>query len=261
MEQNKNEQKTAQILYITIMLVLVIMALAVGLVTAANRRTAMRAEQTAETTTAATEKTNKFLAVEDIDHTSPSVTTRATEATTEKTTQKAPVTTAATTVATPKEEDKKTQAEPHSGVVPKLIMPTIGDVAKKYSIDALVFSNTMEDYRTHNGIDICAALGEGVMAAADGVVTEVYEHPMMGNTIVIAHEGDSLSVYQNLADEVAVSVGDAVKAGEIIGAVGDSAIIEIAEEPHLHFEVMVGGEYQDPLDYISLETMTVVYDE
>lgn len=257
MEQKRNEQKTAQILYITIMLVLLVMALAVGLVTAANRR-----EAPAQTSALSTADAVKTTAMQDIDHTSPSVTTAKTTA---KSTEKPAVTTKAPAVSqapvTTASSERAAQAEVPPAVLPEFIMPTIGDVAKKFSIDVLVFSNTMEDYRTHNGIDICAAMGEAVMAAADGIVSEVYEHPMMGNTVVIAHDGDALTVYQNLADEIPVSVGDTVKSGEIIGAVGDSAIIEIAEEPHLHFEMTVGGEYQNPLDYISVETMTVVYEE
>lgn len=258
MEQKKTEQKTAQILYITIMLVLLIMALAVGLVTAANRRKAP-----AETTDASTSArdTARTSAVSELDHTSPSVTTERAAVKTAQSTMQTTGQPAVTTKATAPSSEKAAQAEVPKESLPEFIMPTIGDVAKKFSIDVLVFSNTMEDYRTHNGIDICAAMGEGVMAAADGIVTEVYEHPMMGNTVVIAHDGDSKSVYQNLADEITVSIGDTVKSGEIIGAVGDTAIIEIAEEPHLHFEIMVSGEYQNPLDYISVETMTVVYEE
>ena len=47
----------------------------------------------------------------------------------------------------------------------------------------------------------------------------------------------------------------------MLGAVGESALIEIAEEPHLHFALRVAGESVNPLDYISAATMTVVYDE
>ena len=250
MENKKNEQKTAQILYITIMLVLLIMALAVGLVSAANRRRSPSVTSDIQTTEKAPVVST---AVSDIDHTSPSVTTAKIPEMT-----KAPVVTSAPATSA---SEKAAQAEVPNSVTPEFIMPTIGDVSKKFSIDVLVYSNTMEDYRTHNGIDIVASLGEGVVAAADGIIKEVYEHPMMGNTVVISHEGDMISVYQNLADEIPVSVGDSVKSGEVIGAIGDSAIIEIAEEPHLHFEIMVSGEHQDPLDYISTETMTTVYEE
>ena len=75
------------------------------------------------------------------------------------------------------------------------------------------------------------------------------------------HDGDAESVYQNLAEDVAVSVGDTVKSGEVLGAVGESALIEIAEEPHLHFALRVAGKSVNPLDYISAATMTIVYDE
>ena len=100
-----------------------------------------------------------------------------------------------------------------------------------------------------------------ILRSADGIVTEVYAHPMMGTTVVIRHDGDAESVYQNLAEDVAVSVGDTVKSGEVLGAVGESALIEIAEEPHLHFALRVAGKSVNPLDYISAATMTIVYDE
>lgn len=244
-EQKKSEQKTAQVLYMTVILVLGIMAVAVGLTTAAGKK-----NKPVETTPAAS---------------SAAVTTS-------HTTAHLPILTSPvkpnTEASAPAETTQTTQttrsvAEADAPVpsLPVFIMPTIGNVSKGYSIDALVWSNTMEDYRTHDGIDICAGAGEGVMAAADGIVTEVYTHPMMGTTVVVRHDGDAESVYQNLAEDVAVSVGDTVKSGEVLGAVGESALIEIAEEPHLHFALRVAGESVNPLDYISAATMTVVYDE
>ena len=251
MEQKKNEQKTAQIVYMTILLVLLVMAIAVGMVSAVGKRN--RPAETEATTSAIPFVQN----LPDKDHSSPSVTTalpRVTVATAEKV-QPSPE---ATTTTTPR--PVVAVEEPISSL-PVFDMPTIGNVSKTFSIDALVWSNTMEDYRTHNGIDVCASLGEGVMAAADGIVTEVYVHPLMGNTVVIAHDGDAMTVYQNLADEIPVSAGERVKRGEVIGAVGESAMIEIAEEPHLHFEIFVGSDRVDPLSYISKATMTIVYEE
>ncbi len=257
MEQKKNEQKTAQVLYITMLLTLLVTAIAVGLVTAAGRRN--RPAETTEPSSASTAATT----LPDKEHTSPSVTTRhplittAPKATAPVTTAPA-VTTAPPTATTPQ---PVAAIEDPTPALPQFIMPTIGNVAKTFSIDTLVWSNTMEDYRTHNGIDICASVGEGVMAAADGIVTEVYADPMMGNTIVIAHDGNAETVYQNLADDIPVSVGDTVKSGEVIGAVGESALIEIAEEPHLHFEMLVNSTRVDPLSHIAKATMTIVYEE
>lgn len=239
----------------TIILVLLIMAVAVGLVTAANKRNkpAETSANSAEVSTSA--QTTAHL---------PLVTT----APRPQTTQTLPAatepaeTSAATRPATSAAAtDPITEAAAPESTLPVFIMPTIGNVSKNYSVDVLVYSDTMEDYRTHSGIDICAGTGEGVMAAADGVVSEVYAHPMMGYTVVVRHDGSAETVYQNLAEDIAVSVGDTVKSGEVIGAVGDSALIEIAEEPHLHFELRVDGKTVNPLDYISAATMTIVYDE
>ena len=58
--------------------------------------------------------------------------------------------------------------------------------------------------------------------------------------------------YKNLDADLAesIKVGHVVKCGEVIGVVGDSAMVEIAEEPHLHFEVSVAGRSVDPLEYL-----------
>ena len=255
MEQKKNEQKTAQVLYMTIILVLLIMAAAVGLVTAANKRNkpAETSANSAEVSTSAQTTAHLPLVT-----TAPRPqTTQTLPAATEPAETSAATRPAASAAAT----DPITEAAAPESTLPVFIMPTIGNVSKSYSVDVLVYSDTMEDYRTHSGIDICAGTGEGVMAAADGVVSEVYAHPMMGYTVVVRHDGGAETVYQNLAEDIAVSVGDTVKSGEVIGAVGDSALIEIAEEPHLHFELRVDGKTVNPLDYISAATMTIVYDE
>lgn len=251
MEQKNNEQKTAQILYITIIMVLLIMALTVGLVTAANRgkTPVVTTDATAENTTTALTVTTKAPVV-----TTAVTTTKAPTVTTEN--KPHSVTPPALTT-----EAKPTVVEPKEPTLPKFIMPTLGAVSKKFSIDTLVYSNTMEDYRTHNGIDISCGTGSAVCAAADGVVKEVYEHPMMGYTVVISHDADAETVYQNLAEELTVAVGDIVKRGEVIGAVGESALIEIAEEPHLHFEMCISGARVNPADYISAETETFFYEE
>ena len=255
MEQKKNEQKTAQVLYMMIILVLLIMAVAVGLVTAANKRNkpAETSANSAEVSTSA--QTTAHL---------PIVTTAPKPQTTQTlpaATEPAETSAATRPAASAAAPDPITEAAAPESTLPVFIMPTIGNVSKSYSVDVLVYSDTMEDYRTHSGIDICAGTGEGVMAAADGVVSEVYAHPMMGYTVVVRHDGSAETVYQNLAEDIAVSIGDTVKSGEVIGAVGDSALIEIAEEPHLHFELRVDGKTVNPLDYISAATMTIVYDE
>ena len=118
---------------------------------------------------------------------------------------------------------------------------------------------TMEDYRIHCGIDIGANAGTEVLAAADGEITDgeitdVYYDPMMGQTVEITHEGGFLTVYRNLGTKMPASVskGVCVSAGYTIGYVGDTALIEISESPHLHFEMKKDGESINPLSHFEL---------
>ncbi len=131
-----------------------------------------------------------------------------------------------------------------------MVWPMPGEVLQGYSADLPVFSTTLGDWRTHEGFDIAAKLGDKVMAVSKGRVSTVYEDDLMGTTVVITHSGGLCSVYSNLADVPAVEEGDEVGAGEIIGAVGATAIAEISEAPHLHFEMLRDGLSVDPGDYL-----------
>ena len=77
---------------------------------------------------------------------------------------------------------------------------------------------------------------------------------MLGNTVEITHEGGIVSRYSNLSETSLPTVGTKVDSGAKIGCVGDSAISELADEAHLHFEMLVSGVSVNPLDYISEES-------
>jgi murein DD-endopeptidase MepM/ murein hydrolase activator NlpD len=91
-----------------------------------------------------------------------------------------------------------------------------------------------------------------VRAAADGVVADVLENAPrnMGITVIIEHSGGYKTVYSNLSGELTADIGRVVEAGDVIGAVGNSAIAESAMQPHLHFEIHKNGEPVDPGDYL-----------
>lgn len=137
------------------------------------------------------------------------------------------------------------------GTVPTFVLPVSGKLVKAHDETKQVFSNTMEDYRVHLGIDISTEENAPVSAAADGIVSQIWEDELMGQCIAIKHDGDSYTIYKNLSATIPgkISEGASVKAGDLIGSVGTSAMIEIADEPHLHFEVTVGGLQVDPTDY------------
>ena len=137
--------------------------------------------------------------------------------------------------------------------LPTFAAPCGGAIMTKYSGTTPVFSLTMEDWRTHGGVDLYASAGSDIRACADGVISEVWDDPMMGKCISVEHSGKAVSVYKNLCDELPAGIekGAAVKCGDVIAAAGESALAEIADEGHLHFELTVGGKTVDPCDYIS----------
>ncbi|MBE7048249.1 MAG: M23 family metallopeptidase [Ruminococcaceae bacterium] len=133
---------------------------------------------------------------------------------------------------------------------PSLIMPSAGSIMTAFSGDSLVHSKTMGDWRVHNGIDIQSDSGAEVTAAAAGIIERAYKDLQMGYTIVVSHEGNCKTIYQNLASVEMVKVGDSVVQGQGIGAVGNSASAEMLEDSHLHFAVQIDDVYQNPMDYM-----------
>lgn len=142
---------------------------------------------------------------------------------------------------------------PTEDIAPTLSLPLDGALSKEFSDKTLVYSSTMEDYRTHMGIDINAALGDTVRAAATGRITDVWYDPMMGQCIKIEHNGGLETVYRNVSETLCegIGIGSSVLEGDAIGYVGETAMIEIAQEPHLHFEVLKDGAYVDPTEHMS----------
>lgn len=137
--------------------------------------------------------------------------------------------------------------------LPTFALPVSGKLSAVHDSELQVFSPTMNDYRVHLGIDILANENAPVYAAADGTVMQIWEDVRMGNCIAIKHAGDSVSIYKNVAAELPKGIieGASVKCGQQIATVGSTAMVEIAEEPHLHFEMTVGGLSVDPLEYFS----------
>ena len=152
-----------------------------------------------------------------------------------------------------KEEEKNPEEEKPSSTL--FSAPVSGSIMKSHSVETPVFSQTLGDYRVHTGIDIAAEIGAAVKAVAGGTVTAVRSDHFMGKTVEVTHDGGIVSVYSNLSnDGIAVKVGDTVSAGDTLGVVGDTSLTELADESHLHFEILVSGASVNPLDYISDES-------
>lgn len=129
-----------------------------------------------------------------------------------------------------------------------LTPPVGGKVIAEFS-QKQVYNEALGDWRTHNGADLAAQVGESVCAAADGVVSEVYMGSL-GYTVSVDHGDGLVTSYSNLDDKPCVALGDSVKRGDVVGHIGESALGDMAKEPHLHFEVIDGGKYCNPSELL-----------
>lgn len=131
-----------------------------------------------------------------------------------------------------------------------MMPPVIGKIIVDYSVDKLVYSNTLEQWQTHPGIDIAAEEGTAVKAVLDGTVVDTLNDSKLGNTVIIDHGAGFISKYGNLKSTTVVKKGQDIKKGEIIGAVGKSSKFESADPTHLHFEMEKDNSTIDPNIYL-----------
>lgn len=150
-----------------------------------------------------------------------------------------------------------TETKPVSGEVEEfeLSLPAQGVIAKGHDATIQVWSETMGDYRVHLGIDIATSENAPVFACADGTVEKIWDDALMGRCVAISHGGEVYTFYKNLDSDLAdgIEKGASVTRGQKLGEVGNTAIAELADEPHVHIEMTVNGLAVDPRDYFNAE--------
>lgn len=133
-----------------------------------------------------------------------------------------------------------------SKTIGKLIYPVRGRITSPFGNRKHPVTGVSNSF--HNGIDIAAASGTSVKAAASGTVTKRYYHENGGNSIVIAHDNGFTSGYAHLSS-FSVKIGDRVKQGQEIGKSGATGRVTAA---HLHFTLRnPSGDYVNPEKYLS----------
>ena len=124
--------------------------------------------------------------------------------------------------------------------------PVEGEITKPYSIDNLIYSETLQEWVIHKGIDIKAPRTTVVKASEEGKITSIKNDPRYGLSVIVEHRDGYTTIYSNLLTAEFVSEGEQVSKGQTLGTVGNSAVFEIADEPHLHFEMLKDNENIDP---------------
>lgn len=133
--------------------------------------------------------------------------------------------------------------KPFSG---NFALPMGTDIIKDYSNGEMVQSKTMGDWRVHNGVDFGGSAGNEVVAVNSGKVTKVYDDGFWGTVVEIDH-GNGMTVrYCGMKEGSCLPEGTEVEKYGKIGTLGHIPV-EISDEDHLHLEVLIDGEYADPL--------------
>ena len=130
---------------------------------------------------------------------------------------------------------------------PYFHMPVGGEILDGYS-DKLRYNEAMDDWRTHNGIDISAEVGSSVSACADGIVEDVFEDAY-GHGVSIKHANGFITKYMCLGTTENLKAGDEVKCGDVIGTIGVQKGENITV-PHLHLEMHDGNTILNPEQYL-----------
>jgi len=131
----------------------------------------------------------------------------------------------------------------------KLAWPVEGNVILDFSMDATVYFSTLKQYKYNPAILIQGEVNTPVIAAADGVVTEISSNEEIGDFVTMAL-GNDYSLQYGQLKALEVSMGEEVKAGDIIGYISEPSKYYVIEGSHLYLKLMNGEKPVDPLDYI-----------
>ena len=127
-----------------------------------------------------------------------------------------------------------------------LVWPIVGNVLVNYSMDKTVYFATLDQYKYSPAIVIAAVEGEGITAAADGQVTDIYQDPETGTTVVM-NLGDGYELTYGQLKDLAVSEGDMVETGDLVGSVAAPTMYYSVEGANVYFKLTKDGTPVDPM--------------
>ena len=130
-----------------------------------------------------------------------------------------------------------------------LTWPASGALIMGYSMDQTVFFQTLEQYQYNPAMIVAGETGETITASAAGIVTDIGQTAKTGTTVSLDMGNGYSAVYGQL-ENVPLSIGDYVYAGETVGTLSEPTKYYSIEGPNLYFEVLKDGEPVDPMTYM-----------
>lgn len=128
-----------------------------------------------------------------------------------------------------------------------LAWPVVGNILMNYSMNQVIYYETLNQYRYNPSIVIESTVGTPITAAADGKVLSIRENVETGGTI-ICDLGDGYELTYGQLENYAVSEGDYVEKGDILGYVAEPSIFYTEEGCNVYFKMTKDGEPVNPLN-------------
>ncbi|MGL5693183.1 MAG: peptidoglycan DD-metalloendopeptidase family protein [Peptostreptococcaceae bacterium] len=124
------------------------------------------------------------------------------------------------------------------------------EVIREFSEKQPSYSETLDVWEIHKGVDISTKQGQEIKSLLSGKVVDVYKDDEYGMSIKIKHENDIVVVYSNLNENIKVKKDEAVKEGQCIGLSGNTTTVESKEKQHIHIEAFKGENSIDPMSLV-----------
>ncbi len=141
---------------------------------------------------------------------------------------------------TEKKEKERINAMPSINGIKLAYQPISGTITSRYGVSSRLRVST------HTGLDIAATKGTPIKVVADGTVTCASMQGSYGNLVKVDH-GNNVETWYAHTNAMFVKVGQEVKAGDVIAAVGTTGN---STGPHLHLEIRIDGQHVNPQNYL-----------
>ena len=129
-------------------------------------------------------------------------------------------------------------------------LPLEGEFVGVFSNDTLVYNATLNQWSTHEAVDIAAPVGTEVKCVYDGTVKSVTTSVLKGTEVVVQHDNGTKTVYSLLGSDVSVQAEQKIKKGDVIGKIAETGTFEKHKGPHLHLELYdAKGVKADPAEF------------